>query len=252
MRYPVLGEADGLGTDIRRTVGRVFIADGEWATVPSSQSSEDVAIVLESMVRFSADEGRRIMSWVPAFKIGFWNAWMLMLYLPLHPLIMILVDKAVGTGQFMKKMEDVPYDKKEKRAFMMAMVVMVLLILYSIFLPLKLGTVWFYAGLAIYLLGLGMLVAAIVNAATTPLGQPFVGGLYRYSRHPMLVSMFITWVGVSVASASWLFLLLSIAAMGLQVFEAVAEERGCLELYGDQYRQYLNLTPRWIGIPRSR
>ncbi|HUW10085.1 MAG TPA: hypothetical protein VM537_10175, partial [Anaerolineae bacterium] len=128
------------------------------------------------------------MSWMPAFKIGLWNAWMLMLYLPLHPLIMILVDKAVGTGQIMKKMGDVPYDKKEKRAFMTSMVLMVLLVLYSIFLPLKLGTVWFCAGLAIYLLGLAMFITAIVNIATTPLGQPFVGGMYRYSRHPMLFS----------------------------------------------------------------
>jgi len=192
------------------------------------------------------------MSWVPAFKIGLWNAWILLLYFPLNTLIMILVDKAVGTGQIMKKMGDVPFDKKEKRASMTSMVLMVLLVLYSIFLPLKLGTVWFYAGLAIYLVGLAMLVAAIVNIATTPLGQPFVGGMYRYSRHPVYVSMFITWVGVSVASASWLFLLLSIVVMGLGAFEAVAEERCCLELYGDEYRQYLNLTPRWIGIRKSK
>ena len=192
------------------------------------------------------------MSWVPAFKIGLWNAWLLMLYFPLHPLIMILVDKAVGTGETRKKMGDVPYEKKEKRAFMTAMVILVFLILYSIFLPLKLGTVWFYAGLAIYLVGLAMFMTAIVNIATTPLGQPFAKGMYRYSRHPMLFSSFITWVGVSVASASWVFLLLSIAVMGLEVFEAIAEERGCLRAYGDEYREYLNLTPRWIGIPKSK
>jgi protein-S-isoprenylcysteine O-methyltransferase Ste14 len=192
------------------------------------------------------------MSWMPAFKIGLWNAWVLMLYLPLHPLIMILVDKAVGTGQIMKKMGDVPYDKKEKRAFMTSMVLMVLLVLYSILLPLKLGTVWFYAGVAIYLLGLAMFIAAIVDIATNPLGQPFVGGMYRYSRHPMLFSGFVIWVGVSVASASWLFLLFSVVVMGLEASQAVAEEQGCLELYGDEYRQYLNLTPRWIGMPKSK
>lgn len=192
------------------------------------------------------------MSWVPAFEIGVWNAWMLMLYFPLHPLIMILVDKAVGTGEMMKKMRDVPYEEKEKRAFMTAMVILVFLILYSIFLPLKLGTVWFYAGLAIYLVGLAMFITAIVNIATTPLGQPFAKGIYRYSRHPMTFSMFITWVGVSVASASWVFLLLSIVVMGLMVFEAIAEERGCLEVYGDEYREYLSVTPRWIGIPKSK
>ncbi len=192
------------------------------------------------------------MSWVPAFKIGLWNAWILMLYFPLNQLIITLVDKAVGTGQIMKKMEYVPYDKKEKRVYTASMVPMVLLTLYSIFLPLKLGTVWFYVGLAIYLVGLAMLVTAIVNVATTPLGHPFVAGMYRYSRHPAYVSMFITWVGVSAASASWLFLLLSVVNMVLMALEAVAEERGCLEVYGDEYRQYLNRTPRWIGIPKSK
>jgi protein-S-isoprenylcysteine O-methyltransferase Ste14 len=192
------------------------------------------------------------MSWAPDFEIGLWNAWLLILYWPLSQLIVTLVDKAVGTGQIMKKMGDVPVDKKEKRANATGMVLMVLAGLYSIFLPLKLGTVWFYVGLPIYLLGLAMLVTAIVKIATTPLGQPFTGGIYRYSRHPAYVSMFITWVGVSVASASWLLLLLSVVLMGLVAFQAVAEERGCLELYGDEYRQYLNVTPRWIGMPKSK
>jgi protein-S-isoprenylcysteine O-methyltransferase Ste14 len=31
-----------------------------------------------------------------------------------------------------------------------------------------------------------------------------------------------------------------------------AEERFLLEKYGDVYREYLNRTPRWIGIPKSR
>ena len=192
------------------------------------------------------------MSWMPAFKIGLWNAWILMLYLPLLQLILTLVDKAVETAQIMKKMGDVPLDKKEKRANTTGMVLLVLLGLYSIFLPLKLGTVWFYVGLAIYPVGLAILMTAMVNVATTPLGQPFVGAMYRYSRHPGYFSMFIIWVGVSVASASWLFLLLLIVHMGLMAFQAAAEERGCLEVYGDEYRQYLNLTPRWIGIPKSK
>jgi protein-S-isoprenylcysteine O-methyltransferase Ste14 len=30
-----------------------------------------------------------------------------------------------------------------------------------------------------------------------------------------------------------------------------AEERFLLEKYGDTYREYMNRTPRWIGIPKS-
>jgi len=174
-----------------------------------------------------------------------------MLYFPLHPLIMIVVDKAVGTGEILKKMGDVPYERGEKRAFVISVVILLLLSVYSVFLPLKLGTVSFYVGLTTYLVGLMMFLTAIVNIATTPLGQPFTKGMYRYSRHPMLLSGSITWVGVSVASASWVFLLLSVVAAVLQASEAIAEERGCLETYGDEYRQYLNRTPRWIGMPKS-
>jgi len=38
------------------------------------------------------------MSLIPAFEIGVWNAWIYMLYFPLHPLLMGLIDRAVGTG----------------------------------------------------------------------------------------------------------------------------------------------------------
>jgi len=192
------------------------------------------------------------MSWLPAFEIGLWNAWILMLYLPLHPLIMIVVDKVVGTGEMSKKMGDVPYEKGEKRAFMISLVVLFLLLVYSVFLPLKLGTMWFYAGLTIYLVGMVLLLTAIVNISTTLLGQPFTKGMYRYSRHPMMVSELITFVGVGVASASWIFLLLSTTIIVLQTSQAVAEERGCLETYGDEYQEFMNKTPRWIGIPKSK
>ena len=192
------------------------------------------------------------MSWLPAFEIGLWNAWILMLYFPLHGLIMTVVDKAVGTGDMFKNMGDVPFEKGEKRVFVISMVVILLLFAYSVFLPLKLGTVWFYAGLTTYLVGLVMFITAIVNIATTPLGQPFTKGMYRYSRHPMMFSMLITYVGASIASGSWILLLLSLIFIFLQTATAIAEERGCLETYGDEYQEYLNRTPRWIGMPKSR
>ena len=189
------------------------------------------------------------MSLVPAFEIGVWNAWIPMLYLPLHPLLMILVDKAVGTGGMSQKMESLPYNKSEKMLFGVSMSVLLLLFIYSIFLPLKLGTAWFYAGLPIYLLGLIVFKVAIVNIATTPLGEPFTKGMYRYSRHPMGLGTSIMHIGISIASASWIFLLLSIVVMILP--DEKTEERCCLERYGDAYREYMNRTPRWIGIPKT-
>jgi protein-S-isoprenylcysteine O-methyltransferase Ste14 len=191
------------------------------------------------------------MSWLPALEPGLWNAWILVFHPFLFPLIMITMYKT-GIGEMWKKMGEVQYENGEKRVFMISMVVMLLLLAYAVFLPLKLGTAWFYAGIATYLVGLVLYLTAIVNIATTPLGQPFTKGIYRYSRHPMMFSTSITFVGASIASASWLLLLLSVVLLVLQTSEATAEERGCLKTFGDEYQEYLNRTPRWIGIPKSR
>ena len=190
------------------------------------------------------------MSLIPAFEIGLWNAWLLMLYLPLHPLIMMLLDKLVGVGNMMKKMGEAPYEKNERIFSRSSMILLLLAIIYSIFLPLQLGTVWLYVGLPIYFVGLIIFIAPMVNIVTTPHGEPFTKGFYRHSRHPMYLGSCLIHIGVGIASASWVFLLFAVVSAILTPFLAIPEERGCLELYGDAYREYMNRTPRWIGIPK--
>jgi protein-S-isoprenylcysteine O-methyltransferase Ste14 len=188
---------------------------------------------------------------VPEFQLGLWNAWILMLYVPLQGIIMTLIDKAVGTGDIIKKMGDVPYEPREKRANTIAMIILAVMVIYSIFLPLKIGTAWLIIGLLIYFFGLILFIVAIVNVAKTPLGQPFVNGIYHYSRHPLYFFSFITYLGTSFATLSWVFLLLSVMYFGLLIFFVNLEEQACLELYGDPYQKYLDRTPRWLGIPKS-
>jgi hypothetical protein len=88
-----------------------------------------------------------------------------------------------------------------------------------------------------------MPIAAMVAIATAPDGKPFTQGAYRYSRHPMILWGNVMHSGVSIASASWLFLLFSIAVAVLYHFLVVAEERGCLKYYGTAYRECVNRTP---------
>jgi protein-S-isoprenylcysteine O-methyltransferase Ste14 len=191
------------------------------------------------------------MSWLPDLELGFLNAWLLTCHPMLFPILMVALDNA-GIWDVGKKMTEVPYQGREKSAFMTSLGVMFILVLYSVFLPLQPGTVRFYAGLALYLVGLLPYLAAVGVIATTPRGQPWTRGIYRFSRHPMTVSTTIAWTGASLAAGSWILLVLSLVSMALQKAEATAEERGCLEIYGDEYRGYLDRTPRWIGLPKSR
>lgn len=134
--------------------------------------------------------------------------------------------------------------------FRFSKVFLVLLFLYSIFLPLKLGTLWFYVGLPISLLGIVMYIIVSVNIANTQVERPVTTGLYRYSRHPMYVASFIAPVGAGIATVSWLFLLLSVLCIITHFINGIFEERLCLEAYGSDYQEYLDRTPRWIGIPK--
>jgi len=127
-------------------------------------------------------------------------------------------------------------------------------VIYSVFLPLKLGTIWFYAGLPITLVGLVGTIIVLVDWANTPAGEPVTRGIYRYSRHPMYVTGVVIFLGVSILSASWVFLLFTII-FGVGVtrpYFVKIEEAQCLGHYGAAYREYMNGTPRWIGIPKSR
>jgi protein-S-isoprenylcysteine O-methyltransferase Ste14 len=63
--------------------------------------------------------------------------------------------------------------------------------------------------------------------------------------------MILRFVGMGIASASWVFLLLSVSLLiGLFIY-AGSEERQTTEQYGEAYREYLKRAPRWIGIPKS-
>jgi len=189
------------------------------------------------------------MSLVPAFEIGIWNAWIFMVC-SLIPVIFLFMP-LVSRGQKGETAFTAYFSKMQKNAFSTTQLIYFLLIIYSIFVPLKLGTVWFYVGLPVFLVGFIPYAMLAVNFVTTSLDKPVTRGIYRYSRHPMYLSSFPLYLGVGIATASWIFLLLSVVDIIMPPLFVEAEERFCLEKYGNAYREYMDRTPRWIGIPKS-
>ena len=196
------------------------------------------------------------MSLIPVFDIGLSNAWIFELcaLLPLPILLLIQKRRASKSEKGADSKGELDYmTQAERRLFAFSRLVMFLPVIYSIFLPLKLGTTWFYVGLPIALVGSIMLLAVWVKFAAAIVGDELITtGLYSYSRHPMYLSWFLMNIGITIACASWLFLLLAIASMLFaHVRFAGFEERLCLDKYGDAYRDYMDRTPRWLGLPKS-
>jgi protein-S-isoprenylcysteine O-methyltransferase Ste14 len=184
------------------------------------------------------------MSLIPDFELGLWNGWILILPFLLIFLFGQLVNK--------EKFEDPSLSEKEKKFYYVYVLTLISSIIYPIFLPMKLGTVWFYVGIIIYLVGILFAVLAEYDFATASANELLTEGVYSVSRHPMYFGAFLIFMGVNLACASGIFLLTPMIFITVGNVFAVSEERFCLEKYGDAYREYMNRTPRWIGIPKSK
>jgi protein-S-isoprenylcysteine O-methyltransferase Ste14 len=188
------------------------------------------------------------MQHIPIFKIGILNAWIFVACFLLLSYSILLINK-----EAYKKLgnpPDMKLNKREKIIGYIATIIAYIAFLYSIFLPFKLGTAWFYIGLFIFLLAVVVLVTAGINFITTPIDRPVTKGIYGYSRHPLYLSNLLALIGIGIATASWIILLAVIIFLILANIVVNPEERYCKERYGNAYKEYLSKTPRWIGIPK--
>ena len=187
------------------------------------------------------------MSIKPAFELGIWNAWIFMICVYLPPIISIYSSKATS------KRLNVSVPIKHVKLFnVISTATLIAGFIYSIFLPLQLGTVWFFIGLVIFLIALVIFLSAAFVARTTPTDKPFTKGPYRYSRHPFYVAETLIFLGITIACVSWVFLLLTVIMQSFHMIAVPAEEQYCLKRYGKDYQEYMKRTPRWIGIPKSK
>jgi len=115
-----------------------------------------------------------------------------------------------------------------------------------IFTPLQIGSSAFFLGMILYALGLVGLVIAIFDFRNTPLDQPVTRGLYRVSRHPQIVMLFVLFLGMCLAIGSWLALFMLMMSKVFQHFGILAEEEACLAQYGESYRAYMKRVPRYF------
>ena len=173
------------------------------------------------------------MSLVPDFELGLWNAWIFLI--PLF--IMHIINARIKTGGPSVKI---------------LIVIFLILHILAVFLPLKLDTIWFYAGLIFYIVGMTMGFLAIYGFAATPVDKPVIKGVFRYSRNPMYLGAFILFIGISLVSIAWIyFLVASIWMILTHAMEIPVEESECIKKYGTDYMEYMKKAPKWLGISKS-
>jgi protein-S-isoprenylcysteine O-methyltransferase Ste14 len=142
-------------------------------------------------------------------------------------------------------------NKYEKQVGILANFIWLIAMIYSIFLPLKTNSILFYIGLLVFAIGLIILIRATYDFITTKPNQIIKTGVYKISRHPMYLATFLIVLSVSIVSLSWLFLVLSIIMMFFFHREALIEEEYCQKIFSEEYKDYIQHTSRWVGLPKS-
>jgi len=188
------------------------------------------------------------MSFIPAFEIGIWNAWIFMIWTIVTPILSSFIIKEKKVLKILRTSAPMKY---EKVLNVISMSVVIFGFLYSIFLPLKFNAIWFYIGLLIFLFGFIFDSSVLITLRDAKLDKPFTNGPYKYSRHPLYFALFVIIISISIMSLSWVFLIIAIICGIHLILVAPVEEEYCLKKYGKIYQEYIERTPRWIGIPKS-
>lgn len=175
------------------------------------------------------------MSLIPVFEIGLWNAWIFIIPLLAIHIVTERVLRVRGT---------------EGQPSRIMMIVFLLLHFLPLLMPLRLDSIWFYAGFIVYLFGLIFVVMAIISFATSAVDKPVINGIFHITRNPMYIGGIFIFLGIAIVSISWIYTILILIWLILMIKSISKEEAQCLNKYGDEYKAYMDKTPRWIEFPK--
>jgi protein-S-isoprenylcysteine O-methyltransferase Ste14 len=185
------------------------------------------------------------MELFPRLEIGWLNGWTLLVAeFLIQGSLLLAFPKDVVSRLFDRS----GWSIKQRIFTVLGKLFSLVCLILIIFTPLKVGSAGFVIGLVLYAIGIIGLVVAMFNFKNTPLDQPVTVGLYRVSRHPQIVSLFVVFLGICIAINSWPALFALLISKLFQHFGILAEEEVCLKRYGESYRAFMEKVPRYFLI----
>lgn len=190
------------------------------------------------------------MELIPALELGWFNGWILLcLYFLIYGLVFLIFPKNKRASLFIY--DNSHWDKRQRFFYNIGRILTLVLLVLIIFSRLKVGSLFIF-GIILYSLGLVGFIMALLNFKDTLPDTHATKGLYRISRHPQELMLFITAIGMCIAIGSWLALFILVLTRLFVHFRNLAEEEACLERYGDSYRAYMECVPRYFLIKTHR
>ena len=187
------------------------------------------------------------MEFFPALELGWFNGWTLLLVLYLVYGILLLVFPRHVVKRLYEYNRS-SWIRRYRAFYVTEKLLLIVYIILVVLSPLKTDSFVFIPGIVLFSFGLTGFIIALFNFKNTPLNQPVSRGLYRISRHPQILMLFIAGSGIGIAIGSLFILLIQILASLFGRSRILMEEQDCLEQYGDLYRDYMKSVPRYFFI----
>lgn len=105
---------------------------------------------------------------------------------------------------------------------------------------------WLLAGAVLYLLGCVLLAASVAGFCSPQESGMSTEGIYRFSRNPMYVAYFLIFLGCAAITASPVMLALVLCFQVSAHWIIKAEERWCMQTFGEKYRAYTQKVRRYF------
>jgi protein-S-isoprenylcysteine O-methyltransferase Ste14 len=84
------------------------------------------------------------------------------------------------------------------------------------------------------------------TVATRKQHQLVTSGPYRWVRHPLYTMGMISYLSFALLAANWYVAILAVVTFIILLIRLPKEEAGLLERFGDEYRQYMDRTGRFL------
>ncbi|PID94222.1 MAG: hypothetical protein CSA95_04075 [Bacteroidetes bacterium] len=176
-------------------------------------------------------------------RIGLWNVWLPFLFYMVFTMISAFLLSKEG---FKRGGDRSWLTKKETLVTTVTTLSFYGTLIWGIWIPLQTGSNLFYIGLGIYVIGIILSIWVGISFLKAPPGKLITKGAYRFSRNP--IYMVNIWIAISMVlmSSSWILVLMLVVYLSFNHLAILAEERFCLETYGEDFEAYKKKVRRYL------
>ena len=179
----------------------------------------------------------------PAFEIGLLNGWIFMIiFFLLFGIFLKTCPREVITRLY----DNEGWTKSQYIFTKLGKLCGLIHIILVKFTPLNIVSIEFMIGIVIYLIGTIGFIMAVMDFKKATLNKPIASGLYKISRNPQVITLFLVSLGTSLMIGSWTAVIVVVISIIFFHFRILGEEKRLTGQYGDSYLEYKKKVPRYF------